>query len=93
MVVSPTANENVFVRPTIFENVRNSAERANARMAIAVGWGMRAGSSDEIAEILGRLSDNQGEGLRWMLRRLENTLVMDAGEKVVRHLTMNIEGL
>ncbi len=86
VIVSPTANENVLVRPIIFRGDRNQAERANARMATAMEWGMRAGSSDEIAEVLRKLSDNRGEGLRRMLRKLENNLVMDAGEKMARHL-------
>ena len=84
VVVSPTANENILARPTIFRSVRNSAERANDKFATERGWGMRAGSSDEMAEVLGRLSDNRSEGLGQMLRKLENNLVMDAGEKMAR---------
>lgn len=89
IMVSPTANENILARPTIFEGVRNAAERANARMATSLGWGIQARESGEIAELLARLSDNNSLHLRQMLRSLENNVLMNAGEKMAKNMAMD----
>lgn len=89
VIVSPTANENILMRPTIFGNVRNSAERANAGVAMEKGWGRRMRSAGEMGEMILELSSNNGLGIRQMLRQIENNLVMDAGEKLARHVLEN----